>query len=73
MQGIVNMDISEQKMRITINNYFHKMCTVDTSIRQAFELGFRLGVEKGYSAGKNAGLKSAAEICAKTDWSEQQN
>lgn len=39
--------ISEEKMQIVINNYFKSECSVDTSIRQAFEKGFRIGVEKG--------------------------
>lgn len=41
------MGISEEKMKIVINNYFKKECSVDTSIRDAFEKGFRLGVQKG--------------------------
>lgn len=39
--------ISEEKMQIVINNYFKSECSVDTSIRQAFEKGFRIGVKKG--------------------------
>ena len=44
------MTISEEKMRIVINNYFKTECDVNTSIRQAFEKGFRIGVKKGLSA-----------------------
>lgn len=44
------MSISEEKMRIVIDNYFKSECDVNTSIRQAFEKGFRIGVKKGESA-----------------------
>ena len=44
------MAISEEKMRIVIDNYFKTECDVNTSIRQAFEKGFRIGVKKGLSA-----------------------
>ncbi len=44
------MAISEEKMRIVIDNYFKAECDVNTSIRQAFEKGFRIGVKKGLSA-----------------------
>ena len=37
----------EEKMKIVINNYFKKECSVNTSIREAFEKGFRVGVQKG--------------------------
>lgn len=40
----------EEKMEIVINNYFKKECSVNTSIREAFEKGFRIGVKKGQSA-----------------------
>lgn len=40
----------EEKMEIVINNYFKKECSVNTSIREAFEKGFRIGVKKGSSA-----------------------
>ncbi len=36
----------EEKMRIVINNYFKKECSVNTSIREAFERGFCIGVSK---------------------------
>lgn len=42
--------ISEEKTQIVINNYFKSECSVDTSIRQAFEKGFRIGLKKGLSA-----------------------
>ena len=41
--------ISEEKLKIVINNYFKTECDVDTSIRKAFEKGFRIGVRKGLS------------------------
>lgn len=41
------MGISEEKMKIVINNYFKSECDVNTSIREAFEKGFRIGVKKG--------------------------
>lgn len=41
------MAISEKKMQIVMNNYFKAECTVNTSIREAFEKGFRIGVQKG--------------------------
>ena len=44
------MAISEKKMQIVMNNYFKTECTVNTSIREAFEKGFRIGVQKGYEA-----------------------
>ena len=46
------MAISEDKMKIVINNYFKDECDVNTSIRQAFEKGFRIGVQKGQHAGE---------------------
>lgn len=36
----------EEKMRIVINNYFKTECSVNTSIREAFEKGFRIGASK---------------------------
>ena len=42
--------ISEEKMRIVIDNYFKSECNVNTSIRQAFEKGFKIGVKKGLTA-----------------------
>lgn len=36
----------EEKMKIVINNYFKKECSVNTSIREAFEKGFCIGVNK---------------------------
>lgn len=43
----MNMEISERKMKIVIDNYFKSQCDVNTSIREAFEKGFRIGVQKG--------------------------
>ena len=40
------MNISEEKIKIVINNYFKTECSVDTTIREAFEKGFRLGIRK---------------------------
>lgn len=42
------MAISEKKMQMVMNNYFKAECTVNTSIREAFEKGFRIGVTKEY-------------------------
>lgn len=36
----------EEKMKIVINNYFKKECSVNTSIREAFDKGFRIGASK---------------------------
>ena len=36
----------EEKMKIVINNYFKTECSVNTSIREAFEKGFRMGAGK---------------------------
>lgn len=44
------MGISEEKMKIVIDNYFRSECDVNTSIKSAFEKGFRIGVIKGQSA-----------------------
>lgn len=46
------MGISEEKMKIVINNYFKSECDVNTSIREAFEKGFRIGVKKGLAQSK---------------------
>lgn len=62
------MPISEAKKEIVIKNYFSLLCTVDTSIKEAFTIGFNLGLDKGYTVGVNDGLKSAAGTCAKSDW-----
>ena len=58
------MAISEKKMQIVMNNYFKAECTVNTSIREAFEKGFRIGVQKGYDVTKEP------ERTAKVEWSE---
>lgn len=49
------MPISEQKMKIVIENYFRNECDVNTTIRQAFERGFRIGVQKGQSVSVKRG------------------
>ena len=41
------MAISDEKLKIVINNYFKSECDVNTSIREAFEKGFRIGAKKG--------------------------
>lgn len=46
------MGVSEEKMKIVINNYFKSECNVNTSIREAFEKGFRIGVKKGLAQSK---------------------
>ena len=33
-------------MKIVVNNYFKTECSVNTSIREAFEKGFRIGASK---------------------------
>ena len=38
--------IREEKMKIVINNYFKTECSVNTSIREAFDKGFRIGASK---------------------------
>lgn len=52
------MAISEKKMQIVMNNYFKAECTVNTSIREAFEKGFRIGVQKGYDVTKEPERKN---------------
>lgn len=36
----------EEKKKIVIDNYFKNECSVDTSIREAYEKGFELGYRK---------------------------
>lgn len=62
------MPLSEAKKEIVIRNYFQRLCNMNTSIKEAFTIGFNLGLEKGYAVGVNDGLKSAAVTCAKSDW-----
>ena len=38
--------ISEVKKKIVIDNYFKRDCSIDTSIRQAYEKGFDRGLQK---------------------------
>ena len=51
------MAISEKKMQIVMNNYFKAECTVNTSIREAFEKGFRIGVQRSYDVTKESERK----------------
>ena len=44
----------EEKMKIVINNYFKTECSVNTSIREAFEKGFRIGASKVQTKRKEA-------------------
>ena len=52
----------EEKMKIVINNYFKSECSVNTSIREAFEKGFRIGVSKMQKKGKWITKKVAAFV-----------
>lgn len=67
------MAISEKKMQIVMNNYFKAECTVNTSIREAFEKGFRIGVQKGYETAKPAKitLESAIDYLRSTGWLQE--
>lgn len=56
------MAISEKKMQIVMNNYFKAECTVNTSIREAFEKGFRIGVQKGYDVTKEPEQKNGCWV-----------
>ena len=47
------MGISEEKMKIVINNYFKSECDVNTSIREAFEKGFRWKSSRRIADGEN--------------------
>lgn len=73
------MGISEEKMKIVINNYFKSECDVNTSIREAFEKGFRIGVKKGLAQSKADTPQTEYEVTAvvgaikdepQTDWTE---
>ena len=57
------MGISEEKMKIVINNYFKSECNVNTSIREAFEKGFRIGVKKGMAQSKADTPLTDCETC----------
>lgn len=46
------MNISEEKMKIVIENYFREECNINTTIHDAFEKGFRIGVKKAISEQK---------------------
>ena len=67
------MPISEKKMQIVMNNYFNAECTMNTSIREAFEKGFRIGVQKGYETAKPAEitLESAIDYLQSTGWLQE--
>lgn len=57
------MGISEEKMKIVINNYFKSECNVNTSIREAFEKGFRIGVKKGLAQSKADTPQTDCDTC----------
>lgn len=57
------MAINEKKMKIVMDNYFKAECTVNTSIREAFEKGFRIGVQKGYEAKPVEHITKVEKIC----------
>ena len=57
------MPISEAKKKIAIENYFSRLCNVETSIKEAFTIGFELGLNKGYAVGVTDGLVSGCESC----------
>ena len=57
------MGISEEKMKIVINNYFKSECNVNTSIREAFEKGFRIGVKKGMAQSKADTPQTEEQFC----------
>lgn len=66
----------EEKMKIVINNYFKTECSVNTSIREAFEKGFRIGASKVQNKhGKWIGAdndKVKCNQCGKSyDWTSQ--
>lgn len=55
------MSTREEITNIVINNYFKTECSVDTTIREAFEKGFRLGMKK-VKAIENAPTIDAIEV-----------
>ena len=55
------MGISEEKIKIVIENYFNSECNVNTSIREAFEKGFRIGMKKGIQLKKEPPKEGEAE------------
>ena len=57
------MTISEKKMQTVMNNYFKAECTMNTSIREAFEKGFRIGVQKGYEAKPIERITKVEKFC----------
>lgn len=58
----------EEKMEIVINNYFKDECSVNTSIREAFEKGFGIGVKKGQSTRPKITDEQAIEHLQKSGW-----
>lgn len=57
------MPISEAKKKIVIENYFSRLCNVETSIKKAFTIGFELGLDKGYGVGVADGLVCGCASC----------
>lgn len=57
--------ISEEKKRIVIGNYFTVDCDVDTTIREAYELGFDRGIHKAAPVVRRDVLKQVLEIIDK--------
>lgn len=57
------MPISEAKKKIAIENYFSRLCNVETSIKKAFTVGFELGLDKGYAVGVTDCLVCGCKSC----------
>lgn len=53
--------ISEVKKKIVVDNYFKQECTVNTSIREAYEKGFNIGLMKAPNDNKNELLDYVTE------------
>lgn len=70
------MGISEEKMKIVIENYFKAKCNINTTIHDAFEKGFRIGVQKGISSERKKGRWFFSETdslthcsnCGQSEW-----
>ena len=58
--------ISEEKKKIVVRNYFSIDCDVDTTIREAYELGFDRGIQKAAPVVRRDVLKQVLEIIDKT-------
>lgn len=54
--------INEEKKSIVIGNYFDVDCDVDTTIREAYELGFDRGIQKAAPVVRRDVLKQVLEI-----------